>query len=308
MRRSPQGSTALRALCLFNPQSGNGAAAAEAACQALGACGIEPMLVAVDSCDPAAVLAERAAGFERIIVCGGDGTLHALLPPLLELGRPIGLIPAGTANDFARSLGLPEEPEAACRVIAEGRTRDADVGRLGSRPFLNAVQIGLAADVARRHEGWQKKWLGVFGYPVTWLKAWRAAQPFRAEIEVDGAVQRVRAQQITVGSGRSYGGGMLLAEDAAVDDGLLRLLYVKPAPLMTWVRLFARLRSGAAAPEMVRLPARRVTVSTARPQVLSVDGEPAGTTPAVVSIEPRRLGIYAPPPTPEGPSEKEDEP
>lgn len=295
----------MKALCLFNPLSGNGAAAADAARDVMGTCGLEPTFVAVDSCDPAVVLAERAAAFERVIVCGGDGTLHGLLPPLLELRRPVGLIPAGTANDFARSLGLPEEPEAACQIIAGGHTRAADVGYLGPRPFLNAVQIGLAADVARHHNGWHKKWLGVFGYPVSWLKAWQAARPFRVDLEIDGALRRVRVQQITVGSGRSYGGGMLLAEDAAIDDGLLRLLYIAPARLIDWAWLFPRLRRGGAAPEMVRLSARRVNVSTARPQALSVDGEAAGSTPAIVTVKPRRLEVYAPPAAPTEPSEKE---
>ncbi len=293
----------MKALCLFNPLSGKGAAAAGAASEAIRGCGLEPVLAAVDSCDPAALLAEQAEAFGRVIVCGGDGTLHSLLPSLLGLRRPIGLIPAGTANDFARSLGLPEEPEAACRIIAEGHARAADIGYLGSRPFLNAVQVGLPADVASLHnEGWQKKWLGVFGYPISWLKAWRAARPFHADLDIDGSLRRVRVQQITVGSGRSYGGGMLLAEDAAIDDGLLRLLYVKRLRLIEWVWMFRRLRGGAAAPEMVRLSARRVAVATVRPQPMSVDGEPAGSTPAIVTVEKRRLEVYAP--RPEGPGKE----
>lgn len=296
----------MKALCLFNPLSGNGAAVAEAASEAIRGCGLEPTLVAVDSCDPSALLAEQADAFERVVVCGGDGTLHSLLPSLLDLRRPIGLIPAGTANDFARSLDLPEDPETVCRIIAEGNTRAADIGYLGSRPFLNAVQIGLPADVASLHnDGWQKKWLGVFGYPISWLKAWRAARPFPADLDIDGTRRRVRVQQITVGSGRSYGGGMLLAEDAAIDDGLLRLVHVKPSRLIEWVWMFWRLRRGAAAPEVVRLSARRVGITTGRPQPMSVDGEPAGSTPAVVTIEARRLQVYAP--RPEGP-EKEGSP
>jgi len=288
----------LKALCLFNPLSGKGAAAADAARDALGACGLEPTLAAVDSCDPAALLAEQAGAFERVVVCGGDGTIHALLPSLLAWRRPVGLIPAGTANDFARALGLPEDPEAACRIIAQGHTRATDVGFLGTRPFVNAVQIGLAASVAGQHDGWQKKWLGVFGYPISWLKAWRTARPFRADLDVDGMRRRVSAQQITVGSGRHYGGGMVVAEDAAIDDGWLHLVYVEPVRLIDWGRLFWRLRRGAAAPEMVHLSARRIAVRTDRPQPLSVDGEPEGTTPAVITVEARRLHVYAPP---EGP-------
>lgn len=295
MLEAPTESAVLKALCLFNPLSGNGAAAAEAATEAMHRFGVDTTLVAIDSCDPAKVLTEQATGFQRIVVCGGDGTLHGLLPSLLELRQPFGLIPAGTANDFARSLGLSDDPETACRVIAEGVSRVIDVGYLGRRPFVNAVQIGMAASVAQFHDGWHKKWLGVLGYPVSWIKAWRATRPFRADLDVNGARRRVRVQQITIGNGRSYGGGMVVAEEATIDEGLLHLVYVGPLPMAEWVRLFPRLRRGERAPEIVHLAARHVAVWTRRPQPLSVDGEPAGTTPAVITVKPRRLAVYAPP-------------
>jgi diacylglycerol kinase (ATP) len=250
-----------------------------------------------DAAAAGGLVRERGADVDFFIVGGGDGTLSKLVPPLLTVDNPVAVLPLGTANDFARSIGIPLDLEGALRTVEAGYVRRVDVGFVNERPFLNVATIGLAAHVARHHVGWRKRMLGVASYPISWIKAWKDAKPFRARVIADDTEAVMRCSQIAVGNGRHYGGGMTVAEDASHDDGLFHVYCVGPVGAWSWLRLLPALRSGtyAPSPAVRRLTARSVVIETRRAEVINVDGEISGSTPATFRIAERALRVVAPP-------------
>ena len=241
----------------------------------------------------------RDSGEATVVLGGGDGTLHAAAPALRDLERPFGLLPLGTANDLARTLGIPFDPVEAAGVIAAGATRRIDLGLIDGAPFFNVASLGLSAEVVREHEGERerKRLLGVLNYPVSAWAAFRRHRPFKAELVIDGEPLRCRCMQIAVGNGRHYGGGMTIDERAEIDDGWLRVYYLKPAGLLSMLWMLPALRFGwlRRRPEAEVKWAKRVEIRTRRPRPLDVDGELNGRTPVVIEIDPGAVEVFAPP-------------
>lgn len=241
----------------------------------------------------------RDAGGATVILGGGDGTLHAAAPALRDLGRPFGLLPLGTANDLARSLGIPLDPLEAAAVIAAGGSRRIDLGLIDGKPFFNVASIGLSAEVVREHEGEgaRKRLLGVLNYPLSAWAAFRRHRPFMAELTIDGERLRVRCTQVAVGNGRHYGGGMTMDERAEIDDGWLRVYYLRPAGFWAMLSMLPALRFGwlRRRPDAEVKRAKRVELRTRRPRDIDVDGELNGRTPVVIEVLPGAVEVFAPP-------------
>lgn len=285
------------ALLLTNKRSGGAGRALVPAIERLESGGFTMRVESPDSVDD---LRQRIrdSGEATVIVGGGDGTLNAAAPALRDLGRPFGLLPLGTANDLARSLAIPFDPAEAAGVIAAGTTRRIDLGLINGEPFFNVASLGLSAEVVREHEegSARKRLLGVLNYPLSAWAAFRRHRPFRAELVIDGEHLRCRCTQVAVGNGRHYGGGMTIDEAAEIDDGWLRVYYLKPAGLLSMLGALPALRFGwlRRSPVAEVRRARRVEIRTRRPRQLDVDGELNGRTPVIVEIEPAAIEVFAP--------------
>lgn len=231
-----------------------------------------------------------------VIVGGGDGTLNAAAESLAESGLPVGVLPLGTANDFARSLDIPTDLAGACAVICEGLTHRVDLGRVNGRYFLNAASLGLSVWVAEHVHPQQKRRWGALAYGFALVDALRASRPFAAVAVCDGQRFKLRTIQVTVGNGVHYGGGLTLAEDAAVDDGWLDLLSLSPLGPWQLLRLARAFRTGRLRnqPFVRIMRARRIELHTRRPRRINTDGEVTTQTPAVFEIVPAALTVYAP--------------
>lgn len=124
-----------RLLLVVNRRSRRGTTAAETAADLLGRSGLR---VVTKACEDATALPglirDMAPTIDRVVIGGGDGSLNAAIPGLLDTGLPLGILPLGTANDLARTLGIPAELEAAAKIIAEGQVRRIDVGEVNGRP------------------------------------------------------------------------------------------------------------------------------------------------------------------------------
>lgn len=255
------------------------------------------------------VRAELRRGADRIVVGGGDGTVAAAAGILAGTGATLGVLPLGTANDFARSLGIPADLARACRVVARGSVREVDVAFAGGRPFLNAATVGASSTVRGRLKPSLKRHAGALAYPVAGV-AGATSPPFRARLVVDGAVRHDGwALQVVVGSGRFHGGGRLVAPGARPDDGALDA-YVLAAPsagrgggarvrdvaaLARYALLLARGRH-VEHPELVHGRGRRVALRTEPPLEVHADGEVAGRTPSEFRLADGALRVLAPPP------------
>jgi len=214
-------------------------------------------------------------GERRLVVAGGDGSLHLAVTRLRARGelpeRPIGLVPLGTGNDLARAIGLPLDPEQAARLVLEGEPGPMDllVDDAGG-VVVNAVHLGVGADAAQA-AGRLKPRLGLLAYPLGALAAGVRASGWRLRVEVDGVVLadgHRRSLMVGIGNGPGIGGGTRLLPDALPHDGLLDVLVsYATGP-------FARVRYGAALAAGTHLTDR--DVRSARGRSVTVRGEAVG--------------------------------
>jgi len=214
-----------RALVITNAEAGsNDADSVEQALDILHDAGIDVTIAATSSTDELdSVLGARDG--REILVAGGDGSLHAVIDSLHSgdgLTGPIGLIPLGTGNDFARGLGLPLDPAEAAAVVVAGQTRQLDllIDHDGGI-VVNAVHAGVGADAGREATS-LKPVLGKIGYAVGAVLAEVKTQGHRLRVEADGEVLadgRHHVLQVGIGNGAFIGGGTPLAPDADPGDG-----------------------------------------------------------------------------------------
>jgi diacylglycerol kinase family enzyme len=226
---------------------------------------------------------------QRPVIVGGDGSLHAVIGALDRAGRladqPVGLIPCGTGNDLARTLGLPVDPEEGARAVLSGRTRVLDVLRDDSGLLVvNAVHSGLGASAGRRAEGF-KGLMGVAAYPVGAALAGVSERGWLLRVEVDGVVVRSSSGgwaadgetpllMVAVCNGPTVGGGTALAPGAVPDDGLLDVMVSAATGAAERMAFAAALRTGehVGREDVVVVRGRRVTVA-GEPVDLDADGE-----------------------------------
>jgi diacylglycerol kinase (ATP) len=231
------------------------------------------------------------AGSRRIIVAGGDGSLHAVVAALHRRNdlknAVLGLLPLGTGNDFARGTGIPLDIEEAARVVLHGRARRMDliVDEVGE-VVVNSVHVGAGANASRRGHRWKERLgsvgvgkvnLGKLGYPIgAALTAWKPPI-VRLRVEVDGQVVNDLDRpvlMVAVGNGSSVGGGAELTPEAAPDDGRLDVMVSRAVGPLE--RLLYAVRLGVARHHLAdeATYVRGTTVSVAgSPFWVSADGE-----------------------------------
>lgn len=276
---------------------GRGAGAARPAADALRAAGYSVRaVVGEDAAD--ALRRARAAvagGTGALVAVGGDGMVSLALQAVAGTGTPLGVIAAGTGNDFARTSGLPvRDPAAAGRVIAaalkDGRGRALDLGRVGDRWFGTVLASGFDSRVNDR--GNRMRWpTGRFRYDVAMLAELAALRPIRYRVSFDDTPEReIEATLVAVGNGSSYGGGMRICADAAMDDGLFDVCVVGPCSRTTLLRVFPRIYRGThpAHPVVTVHRAARVRLATAPGEDVTgyADGERLGPLPLVARTVP----------------------
>ena len=285
----------LPALLLINPHSRRGAERAALVETVLRQAGLDLLIEGGDG-EPADTIRRHAEAVDRVIVGGGDGSLNAVVPALLETGLPLGIIPLGTANDFARTLGIPINPQQAAKVIADSNIKHVDVGEANGRPFLNVASIGLGVDLTRALTRNSKRRWATLGYAVAGLRVLRRLQPFTAEITHSGQVQVSRTIHVAIGNGRHFGGGMVVDERAQLDDGRLHTFSLEVDHWWQLLRLLPALRKGThgAWTEVRTLTGEEVSIRTHRPRSVNTDGEITTRTPVTVRVRPRALKVFVP--------------
>jgi YegS/Rv2252/BmrU family lipid kinase len=185
-----------------------------------------------------------------VVVAGGDGSLHAVVNAMARQGRldstPLGLIPLGTGNDFARGVGIPLDPEEAARLIASGQTTSTDliVDDTGL-VVTNNAHLGVGAEASRAAHKWKPR-LGRVGYALGALSAGYDPQFVRVTVTVDGRtiIKRRRVAQVAIGNGSSVGGGTELLPGADPADGELVVIVSRARGALRRFAYVARLRRG----------------------------------------------------------------
>ncbi|MDQ2991855.1 MAG: hypothetical protein M3R30_03400 [Candidatus Eremiobacteraeota bacterium] len=285
--------TPLRPLLILNAQA-SGAGADPALESRLTEHFPQAILVRPNTPDEAiAAIRSREESVDAILVGGGDGSVSSILVPLIESGLPLGVLPLGTANDFARSIGL-SDLESAIAAIASGAICAVDVGEANGRLFLNTIALGLPAVAARDLTADLKKRLGMFAAAAVIPKILRQGRGFSVEIaDAAGTVKVENCIAVLAGVGRYMGGFPVAYRDLA--DGLLHLV---AARARSWREVLSILGSAL----IRRLPddwnvTERATVActlrTSRPLDVALDGDIAFKTPVELRIRPGAIRVYS---------------
>jgi YegS/Rv2252/BmrU family lipid kinase len=286
-----------RALVVINCHSRSGELAASSVIAQLKAADVDPIVFSPDSPTEVSPWIEaNAAGAGAVIVAGGDGSLNAAAPALVKTGLPLGILPTGTANDLARTLGLPLRLEDAADVILTGNWREIDLGEVNGHLFFNVASLGLSADLARDLSPKAKRRFGRLSYMLAALKVLMRARPFRAAIVERGRAVRVRTLQIAVGNGRYYGGGLAVEHTAEIDDAHLDLYSLEVARLWKLVLMAKDFRLGRHGlwREVRAVRGTSFEVRTRKPRPINADGELVTFTPARFSVRPKAVRVFVP--------------
>lgn len=295
----PEGTKPIRALLLVNRKARSGQVDIGRALDRLTQGGFHLIEEPVNrASELSAIVRRNRDSFDAIIIGGGDGTLSSAADGLADAGLPLGILPMGTANDLARTLGLPLEPQAAAEVIAQGHLRSIDLGWVNGTHFFNVASIGLATGVNRRLTRKGKSRWGVLAYLFAAAQVALRVRPFAAEIRSESETIRVRTVQVAVGNGRHYGGGMVLHENSQIDDGLLHLVSLEVERWWQMIPLLPALRRGTLSrstrARVLQGHEFEVRPIRTRPKWIHADGELCGRTPAVFRVVPRALSVFVP--------------
>ncbi|MBD2103171.1 lipid kinase [Leptolyngbya sp. FACHB-261] len=299
-----------RALLLVNRHARRGQQSLDNAIQQLQKLGFELM---EESTAHPQHLSDVVRGYrdkvDLAIIGGGDGTLNAAVDGLVDAGLPLGILPLGTANDLARTLGIPNALNQACNIIAAGRTQKIDLGWVNGTHFFNVASLGLSAQITRQLTKEIKRRWGVLAYAMTAGQVLWQTRPFSALIQINGESTRVRTVQIAIGNGRYYGGGLAVAHDATIDDQRLDLYSLELKHWWQMLPLLPAMSRGRHGnwPNVRTLQAQEIKIYTTRPRPINTDGELLVETPAHFRVVPGALSVFVPDaPTP-GLQQSEDE-
>jgi len=171
-----------------------------------------------------------------VVSVGGDGTFNRIAATLMGSDVPLGLIPAGTGNDFARTFNLPADPVAAVRIILAGKTVPLDLGVMGNRCFCNVAGVGLDAEVAADANRIKKRW-GSLAYLCALIKKLFSYRPREIRLQIDGKSLRTKAWLVALANGRYYGSGMMVAPYADPTDGVIEIIVVSGIGRLQFLRL-----------------------------------------------------------------------
>jgi YegS/Rv2252/BmrU family lipid kinase len=290
----------MRPLCLIvNPKAGGGRTAktlpaVEARLRVLG----ETVRVErTRSLEHAVDLARAAASRgETAVSFGGDGLAGAVAHALRGTDGVLGLLPGGRGNDFVRKLGIPGEPEAACDVLTRGTERTVDVAEVDGRTFLGIASYGFDSDtqdLANETKVVRGQLVYVYSALRT-LAAWKAVDlTFTAD---GGAPRTVSGYAVAACNSGVFGGGMALAPDADLADGLLDVVVTSDASRLHFLRGLPKVFKGThlADPNIELFRAAELHVDAERPFAIYADGDPIGMTPATIRAVPQALRVLVP--------------
>jgi YegS/Rv2252/BmrU family lipid kinase len=298
----PAAAGARAPVCLIvNPAAGGGRAgrATEEVLRSLRGYGLRVRREDTRDLAHAHELASQAArAGELAVALGGDGLVGAVADALRHVsGAVLGVLPGGRGNDLARVLGIPRDPVAACAVVASGVPRRMDIGEIDGKTFVGIASVGFDSD-ANRIANEAPSRLGNLVYAYGALRAMWSWSPVRFEVDLEPSGERVSfsGYSVATANSRAFGGGMYLAPDAALDDGLFDVVLIERVAKLRYLWNLPKAFRGA----HVRLAnvrvlrAAEVRIAAARPFTMYADGDPIGELPVRVRSLPGAVTVLTP--------------
>jgi diacylglycerol kinase (ATP) len=308
MRTKEQLSEAIRrerrAVLVVNTRSRRGRQLYEGARSRLAAAGFT--LLAAYGVDRPGELEQRLAAAidaapDLLVAGGGDGTISTAARLLAHRDLALGLLPLGTTNNFARTVGIPLDLDDAIATLGDGKVIDVDLGLAGTMPFTNHVGVGLSADVMLTAPRGLKRVTGRLAYPITALALLARHRALRVMVRADGRRHEFVTHQLYVANGGFHAGRPITA-DAHADDRLLVAYPVGGPTRRELLRETARNAASGRSRTLGDAPFLAVGelwLETDRPARVEVDGEPCGQTPMRVGLDANALRVMAPADTPD---------
>ncbi|OXS74557.1 diacylglycerol/lipid kinase family protein [Domibacillus enclensis] len=241
---------------------------------------------------------ESGNQYDLIVIYGGDGTVHECVNGIARLEkRPsVAILPGGTCNDFSRALGVPEDLDAACRLLKTGVARETDLGAMNDRFFVNFFGIGMITDTSENIDENKKTMIGKMSYYLSALETIRNPSFFHYMIEADGMKLEGEAVMAVALNG-NYIGTVDLPFEADHEDGYLDLIIVKEAgfPLIKEVMQTEKIKTtGEHAANLEHHRVKSFTIKTDSPMRIDMDGEVYAVTPSACSIKKKHIRFICP--------------
>lgn len=268
--------------------------------QALSRQGIEPEIYSTTIADPGRGVARQlvAEHADLIVAVGGDGTVHSIAHSLIGSESVLGIIPAGTMNNLARSLGIPEELEQACAILANGEVRSIDVGSLNQHIFLEVAGVGLeAALFPAAEEVKGGGMLSTFRGVVDGLRTLMNFRPPQVSLAFDDEKPRTyRVIEVTVCNAPYYGPHLNVASGISLNDGWLNVVLYTNYSKCEYIRHAISISQGwrVFTPKIVYRLAKRLRISASEAVEIHADGIVYGKTPAEITILADALKVQVP--------------
>jgi YegS/Rv2252/BmrU family lipid kinase len=287
-----------RAMLVINAASRNGEAIFEEAREKLAAAGLELIDAHVvhnpEVMEP--VVKAAIARAPMVIVGGGDGTLSAVVDHFVGKDTIFAVLPVGTANSFARSLGLPLDIDGAIKVISYGQRKRIDLGVIDGDYFANVAALGMSPLIADTVPNGLKRFLGVIGYVIWAVRVAFKFRPFKLRLTLDdGTAVSCWATEARIANG-THQGGVLLIENAELDSGemVIQAVTGKSIPGLAWSWFATLFRLRRRDQTVTEWRGRKMTLDTKPRQKISIDGEIGAKTPVVVECARGAIEVAAP--------------
>ena len=234
--------------------------------------------------------------FDRVVSCGGDGTLHLVLRGLDLKEAVLGILPLGSGDDFARVLGVSRRIEDACATLLEGVVKEVDVATANGIRYLGVAGIGFDSEVARYANERVRFLRGSLIYLYSVFRVLGKFEPHRIQLDLDDERSDLDVMFVVVGNSSQYGGGIRIVPTAEVDDGFLDLCVVARCSRWQLVKTLPLAYNGrhVSSPFVTLGRGKRIRVESDEPLDVYADGEPVTRTPVEFGLEKERLRVVVP--------------
>lgn len=238
-----------------------------------------------------------AKDYDCIIVSGGDGTINHVINAMInnDIDLPIGIIPAGTANDFAGHLGIPKKISKALDIIANGKTSQIDIGKINNTYFVNVAAGGLLTDVSQKIDINLKNTLGKMAYYIKGIEQLPNFRPVNISIKHDEGIIEDSVYLFLILNG-STAGGFKLAPDSTANDETLNLIAIKACNIVELFNLFIKMLKGEhlGSSSIIYLRGKEFTIDCKENIETDVDGEAGPSFPINIRLSSKKLKVFTP--------------
>lgn len=288
-----------KARLIYNPYSGNTSIKIklDSVIHSLQNGGYEVTLYRTMSIEGIYESMKSAEGYDCIIASGGDGTLNHVINAMVKnnINIPIGILPSGTANDFANHLNIPRNLIDACNVISNGKTTELDLGKINDRYFVNVAAAGLLTDVSQKININVKNTLGKMAYYLKGIEQIPNFKSVPVRIKHEGSVIEEMVYLFVILNGDTAG-GFKLAPDSNAYDGNLNLIAIKSCNVVDLFNLFIKMLMGEHLGDsnVIYLKGKDFTIECDENPETDIDGEAGPEFPLNVRISNKKIRVFIP--------------